>query len=244
MSIVKLNNVTLNYPIYSMRAQSIRNSIANIVVGGKLLKDKRDIVHVKALDKISFSLDSGERLGLFGHNGSGKSTLLKVLAGVYEPDSGDIEIKGRISSMLDITLGVDPELTGIENVLTMGRLRGYTTRQMMAKMPEIVDFSDLGQFIDLPMKTYSAGMYTRLVFAVATSLEPDILLMDEWIGAGDAAFFEKAKARINGILAKSRIMVLATHSPNLIKETCTKVLVLESGKAKFFGDVNTWYNSL
>lgn len=238
MSVIELRNVSLNYPIYSMRAQSLRNSIANLAVGGKLLKDGRDVIHVNALNDISFQLNEGDRLGLVGHNGSGKSTLLKVLAGVYEPDKGAIKIKGRISSMIDINLGVDSELTGTENIITMGRMRGFTTKEMLEKIPEIIDFSDLGQFVDLPMKTYSAGMFTRLVFAVATSLTPDILLMDEWIGAGDAAFFEKAKARINNVLERSRIMVLATHSFGLIKETCNKVLVLEGGRQKYFGSVS------
>ncbi len=237
MSVIELKNVSLNYPIYSMRAQSLRNSIANLAVGGRLLKDGRDVIHVNALNNISFQLNEGDRLGLVGHNGSGKSTLLKVLAGVYEPDKGSMKIRGRISSMIDINLGVDHELTGKENIITMGRMRGYTTKEMLNKIPEIIEFSDLGQFIGLPMKTYSAGMFTRLVFAVATSLDPDILLMDEWIGAGDAAFFEKAKARINGILERSRIMVLATHSYSLIKETCNKVLVLNGGVQQYFGDV-------
>lgn len=238
--IIEVKNVDLSYPIYSVKAQSLRNAIANLAVGGKLLRNGKDVVHVRALNKVSFSLQSGDRLGLIGHNGSGKTTLLKLLAGVYEADKGHVKINGKISSMIDIGLGLDYELTGRENIVNMGRMRGFTTKQVLQKMDSIIDFSDLGQFIDLPIKTYSAGMTTRLVFAVATSLEPDILLMDEWIGAGDAGFFQKALDRINNILEKSRVMVLASHSFGLIKETCNKVLVLESGTQKYFGPVDGW----
>ncbi len=238
--IIHLNAVELSYPIYSMRAQSLRNAIANMAVGGRLLRDGKDVVHVKALDGISFSLKHGDRLGLVGHNGAGKSTLLKVLAGVYEPDKGRLIVDGRISSMIDIGLGLDAELTGIENIFNMGRMRGFSVKQIKAKIPDILDFSDLGQFIDLPLKTYSSGMTTRLVFGVATSLEPDILLMDEWIGAGDAGFFHKAINRLDNILKQSRVMVLASHSFGLIQEVCNKVLVLEGGRQVFFGDVTAW----
>ncbi|WP_240008186.1 ABC transporter ATP-binding protein [Pseudaquidulcibacter saccharophilus] len=240
MAVIELKNVDLAYPIYSVRAQSLRNAIANFAVGGKLLKSGKDVVHVKALDKVSFKLNEGDRMGIIGHNGAGKTTLLKVLAGVYEPDKGAIKISGRISSMIDISLGLDTELTGRENIINMGRMRGYTTKQILQKMDSIIEFSDLGQFIDIPIKTYSAGMTTRLVFAVATSLEPDILLMDEWIGAGDASFFDKALNRINNILENSRVMVLATHSFHLVKETCNKVLVLDRGSQVYFGDIAGW----
>lgn len=238
--IIHLNNVELSYPIYSIRAQSLRNTIANLAVGGKLLRDGKDIVHVKALDAISFSLIEGDRLGLIGHNGAGKSTLLKVLAGVYEPDRGRIEVKGRISSMIDIGLGLDAELTGTENIYNMGRMRGFSVKQIKEKIPDIIAFTDLGQFIDIPVKTYSSGMTTRLVFGVATSLEPDILLMDEWIGAGDASFFQKAIDRLENILDNSRVIVLASHNFDLIQQVCNKLVVLSAGKQVFFGDLDAW----
>jgi lipopolysaccharide transport system ATP-binding protein len=237
---IELNGVSLEYPIYSIKAQSLRNAMMNIAVGGKLLKDGKDIVHVKALDNVSFKIDEGDRLGIIGHNGSGKTTLLKVLAGVYEPTKGRISVHGRISSMVDISLGVDWNLTGTENIINMARRRGFTTKQILKRIPEIVEFSDLGSFIDLPFKTYSAGMCARLVFAVATCFEPDILLLDEWIGAGDAAFFDKAEAKMNDILQKSRVMVLASHNFALIEKVCNKVLVLNSGRQEYFGDVSGW----
>jgi lipopolysaccharide transport system ATP-binding protein len=205
-----------------------------------LLKNGRDVIHVRALDGINFKLLDGDRMGIIGHNGAGKSTLLKVLAGVYEPDRGRVDVQGRISSMIDINLGLDMELTGRENIVTMGRMRGYTLREIHKKIPEIIEFSELGNFIDLPIKTYSAGMTTRLVFGVATSLEPDILLMDEWIGAGDAGFFQKAVDRLNDILTRSRVIVLASHNFSLINDLCNKLLVLDSGKQIFFGDTAQW----
>ncbi|MDC7676493.1 ABC transporter ATP-binding protein [Asticcacaulis machinosus] len=240
MSLIELTGVNLTYRIYSVRAQSLRNAIANVAVGGRLLKSGNDIVHVNALNGINFSLNEGDRLGIIGHNGAGKTTLLKVLARVYEPDTGHVRIDGRVSSMIDVSLGVDYELTGRENLINMGRIRGYSTKQILQKIPEIVEFTDLGQFIDLPIKTYSAGMVTRLIFGVATSLEPDILLMDEWIGAGDKFFVEKATNRLNEVLNKSRIIVLATHSWSLMSSLCNKVLVLNAGRQVFFGDIADW----
>ena len=240
MSVLTVKGVTLAYPIYSMRAKSLRNAVANLAVGGRLLRNRQDIVHIQALKNISFKLAEGDRLGLVGHNGSGKTTLLKVLAGVYEPDHGVVSVRGKISSMININLGLDAELTGVENIYNMGRMRGQTTNEIKERLQEIIDFSDLGQFIDLPLKTYSAGMITRLVFGVATSMNPDILLMDEWIGAGDAGFFEKAKRRLDKILQDSRIMVLATHSDDLIKRLCNKILVLEGGSQVYFGDIDGW----
>lgn len=239
-ALIRLSGVELSYPVYSIRAHSLRNTIANLAIGGKLLKDGQDIIHVKALDGINFSLDEGDRMGIIGHNGAGKSTLLKVIAGIYEPDRGRVEVVGRISSMIDISLGLDSSFTGRENMLNMGRMRGFTTRQILAKVDEIVEFSELGPYIDLPVKTYSAGMQTRLVFAVATSLEPDILLLDEWIGAGDAGFAAKAAQRMKDVLSKSRALVLATHNISLIHNVCNKVLVLNGGAQDYFGDVEGW----
>lgn len=238
--IVSVTGVELSYPIYSIRANSIRNTIANLAVGGKLLKNGQDIIHVRALEGINFSLREGDRLGIIGHNGAGKTTLLKVLAGVYEPDRGTVTVHGRISSMIDVGLGLDASLTGRENIMTMGRMRGFATREVIAKIPEMVAFSELGGYIDLPVKAYSAGMQARLVFAVATTLEPDVLLLDEWIGAGDAAFHEKAANRMNNILSQSRVMVLATHNFGMIQDVCNKLLVLDGGRQEFFGNVDQW----
>ncbi|MBW8880278.1 MAG: ABC transporter ATP-binding protein [Asticcacaulis sp.] len=239
-AIIQLSGVELSYPVYSIRAHSLRNTLANMAIGGKLLKDGQDVIHVKALDGVSFTLEEGDRMGIIGHNGAGKTTLLKVLAGIYEPDRGLVNVVGRISSMIDIGLGLDAALTGRENVLSMGRMRGFGTKAVLERLDEIVDFSELGPYIDMPVKTYSAGMQARLVFAVATTLDPDVLLLDEWIGAGDQSFHEKAKGRMNEILEKSRVMVLATHNFGLIKSTCNKLLVLDGGRQTYFGDLGGW----
>jgi lipopolysaccharide transport system ATP-binding protein len=239
-AIVQLRGVELAYPIYSIRAQSLRNAIANMAVGGKLLRDGQDIIYVKALDKIDFELREGDRLGIIGHNGAGKTTLLKVIAGVFEPDRGLVEVGGKVSSMIDIGFGLDPALTGRENLMIMGRLRGFSAKQMLDKTPDIIEFSELGAYIDLPVKTYSAGMTGRLIFACGTSLDPDVLLLDEWISTGDASFHEKAAQRMSDILAKSRILVLATHDMGMIQRLCNKLLVLDGGSQTYFGDTKAW----
>ena len=185
---IRLDNVQLIYPIYSVRAQSLRHAMINLAIGGRLLRGSNDVVHVNALEGVSFSLQDGDRLGLVGHNGAGKSTLLKVLAGVYEPTRGRIEVTGSMASILDISHGIDWDATGVENIKIMSRLRGMRSAQINAQMDELIAFSELGAYADLPMKTYSAGMSARLVFTLATSLKSDILIMDEWLGAGDAQF--------------------------------------------------------
>ncbi|MFN3805972.1 ABC transporter ATP-binding protein [Asticcacaulis sp.] len=239
-ALISLNAVDLVYPVYSMRAQSLRNAVANLSVGGKLLKDGSDVIHVRALSQVNFQLQEGDRLGVIGHNGSGKTTLLKVIAGIYEPTAGRVDVRGKISSMIDVGLGLDPSLSGRENVVVMGRMRGLTTKQIQDRMSEIIAFSELGEFIDLPVKIYSSGMSSRLVFAVATTLEPDILLFDEWLSTGDADFIKKASARMNELVSKSRGMVLATHSEALVKEVCNKLLVLDAGSQVYFGEASGW----
>ncbi len=238
--IIEVKNVELNYPVYSVKAQSIRNAIMNIAIGGKFLKQGQDVVIVRALTNLSFELYDGDRLGIMGHNGAGKTTLLKTLAGVYEPEQGTIKVDGRIISMIDIGLGLDMDLTGEENVISIGRIRGMTTGQIKSKMDEILEFTELGNFIDMPMRTYSAGMLSRLVFGVATCVPGDVILMDEWIGAGDHSFHEKANARLNGILDYAKIIVIASHNVGLIRAHCNKVLILEHGETKYFGGIDGW----
>ena len=234
---IRLDDVQLIYPIYSIRAQSLRHAMINLAVGGRLLRGNNDVVHVNALEGISFTLQDGDRLGLIGHNGSGKSTLLKVLAGVYEPTRGKIEVTGSMASMLDIGHGIDWDATGVENIKIMSRLRGMRSAQINAHMDELIAFSELGAYADLPMKTYSAGMSARLVFTLATSFKSDILIMDEWLGAGDAQFIQKATDRKNELVGHARIMILASHNFALLQATCNKILVLDKGRMRYFGDL-------
>ena len=186
---------------------------------------------VTALEGVSFNLGSGDRLGLVGSNGAGKTTLLKVLYGIFEPTSGRIAIDGRVDALFNITLGFRTEATGRRNIELRGLINGWSREQIAARMDEIIEFSELGDFIDMPMKTYSQGMSARLAFSVATTLEPEILLMDEWIGAGDAGFQEKARQRMDAISQKAGIIVLASHNQDLIRKTCNKILRLEAGHA-------------
>ena len=233
--LITLDHVHLSYQIYTIRAQSLRNAMMNLAVGGRLLRDSRDIIHVNALEGISFSLEEGDRLGIMGHNGSGKTTLLKVVAGIYEPTHGTMTARGRLSSMLDIGLGLDQEGTGIANIWQFARMRGLGAKQIKAAIPGIVEFSDLGAYINLPLKTYSSGMSMRLLFAIATSFDPDILILDEWLGAGDEHFVDKAKSRMASFVGRSRAVVIASHNRTLVEAVCNKLLILQHGRMAYFG---------
>jgi lipopolysaccharide transport system ATP-binding protein len=190
---------------------------------------------VTALDDVSFQLEAGDRLGLVGVNGAGKTTLLKVLYGIYEPTGGSLDIRGRVDALFNINLGFRQEATGRRNILLRGLINGWTEEQVSARTEEIIEFSELGEFIDMPFKSYSQGMAARLAFSIATTMEPEILLMDEWIGAGDASFQAKAKQRMDELADKAGIIVLASHSEELLKKTCNKRLELEKGRVKSFG---------
>lgn len=240
-ALLKLEGVGLTYPVFTVAAQSIRHVLLNAITGGTLLKDSSGVVHVQALQDISFTLFEGDRLGVVGHNGSGKTTLLKVIAGIYEPTKGKVLAAGSVSSMIDLGTGVDAEATGIENIQIMSRLRGFDKKTIAAKLKEIVDFADLGPFIDLPLRTYSAGMSMRLLFAISTAFNPEILVLDEWLGAGDAAFVRKAEARMEQFVSHSKLLVIASHNLDLIKRRCNKVLVLEAGRIKYFGSLADYY---
>ncbi len=190
---------------------------------------------VTALDGVSFELEAGDRLGLVGANGAGKTTLLKVLYGIYEPTAGNLEIRGKVDALFNISIGFRQEATGRRNIMLRGLINGWTEDQIAGRTEEIIEFSELGDFIDMPFRSYSQGMAARLAFAIATTMEPEILLMDEWIGAGDAAFQVKAKQRMNELAEKAGIIVLASHSEELLKKTCNKRLELERGRVKSFG---------
>jgi ABC-type polysaccharide/polyol phosphate transport system ATPase subunit len=190
---------------------------------------------VTALDGVSFSLEAGDKLGLVGANGAGKTTLLKVLYGIYEPTAGRVEVEGRVNALFNISLGFPREATGRRNIVLRGLINGWSMDQIEERMEGIIAFSELGNFIDLPYKTYSQGMASRLAFSIATSFEPEILLMEEWISAGDPPFQEKARVRMQDMAESASIIVLASHSHDLIKRTCNKVPELEKGKMTFFG---------
>lgn len=197
--------------------------------------------YVKALTDVSFALEAGDRLGLVGANGAGKTTLLKVLYGIYSPTSGSVAVDGRVDALFNINLGFRREATGRRNIVLRGLINGWTERDIGARMDDIIAFSELGDFIDLPYKTYSQGMAARLAFAVATSCEPQILLMDEWIGAGDTKFQEKAHLRMQDLAERAGIIVLASHNHTILKRTCNKILEMENGSVKCLMPAEEWY---
>ncbi len=245
MTTIELKNLSLSYPIYGTNAMSFKTTLVNIATGGRLNKETGS-VSVEALKDVSFRLEKGDRLALIGHNGAGKSTLLRVLAQVYEPTQGHIHIKGRTNSLFDLMLGVDPELNGYENILLRGRIAGLSKKEAQKIISSVEEFADLGDFMKMPIKTYSSGMQVRLGFGIMTSIFSEILLIDEIINVGDAQFIKKAKERIKNLVHQADILVLSTHDTNTVREFCNKALWLEHGVVKCIGnveDVLNMYNS-
>ena len=229
MASISLKNVAVNFPIYGAGAASLKKTLAASVTGGRFGKET-GVTVVQALSDINLELKSGDRLGLIGHNGAGKSTLLRTLAGVYEPSVGEFRREGSVSSLIDPSLGIEPDATGIENIMLRGLVMGMSKREIDKRTPEICEFSGLGQYVNMPVRTYSTGMLMRLAFSISTSVESDILLMDEWLSVGDADFTEKAEKRMRDVVSKSGILVLASHSPTLIAKECNMVLKLSHGR--------------
>lgn len=231
MAHIIFEHVNIDFPIYNSRNRSLKNTVMQAATGGKVSFGAEGTV-IRSLDDVSFEIQEGERIGLVGHNGAGKSTLLRALSNVYAPTSGRAEIVGDIGSLVDISLGIDTEATGKENVFIRGALLGLRRKEIEERFDEIVEFSELGEFINMPVRTYSSGMHLRLAFAVATIIRPEILLMDEWLSVGDAAFNEKAEKRLNDLVKSSRILVIASHSRELIEKTCNRAMWFEHGKLK------------
>ncbi|HYP82102.1 ABC transporter ATP-binding protein [Variovorax sp.] len=229
MPYISLKNVSVNFPIYGAGANSLKKTLAASVTGGRFGQET-GVKVVQALSNINLELKAGDRLGLIGHNGAGKSTLLRALAGVYEPSSGDFERRGTVASLIDPSLGIEPDATGIENIMLRGLVMGLSKKQIDELTPEICEFSGLGEYVDMPVRTYSTGMLMRLAFSISTSIRADILLMDEWLSVGDAEFTEKAEQRMKDVVSGAGILVLASHSPTLIANECNRVLHLEHGR--------------
>lgn len=223
-------SVSLDFPIYNSNSRSMKNAVLRATTGGVVARDSANHTYVRSLDHLSFSIMPGERVGLVGHNGSGKTTLLRALSGVYAPTSGRLDVVGRIVSLLDISLGMDPDATGYENIMMRGIMMGLTPRQIKSRMDEIAHFTDLGEYLNMPIRSYSSGMQLRLAFTVSTSVEADIILMDEWLSVGDAAFQQKAAERLNHLVGNAPILVLASHSLDLINTVCTRVIELHHGR--------------
>ena len=236
--IISLRGVTIDLPVQETRGRSLRKAALGIAVGGVLMRSRRDQVSVRALTQINLDAHHGDRIALVGSNGAGKSTLLRVLAGIYPPTQGTITTHGVVSAVFDSSLGLDMNLSGYDNIAVACRYRGIERAQMDSLRPSIIEFSGLGGFIHLPMRTYSLGMMARLAFAVTTSIAPDILVMDEWLATGDAAFMEQAQQRLHQLVDEARVLILATHSMPLVHNLCNKVVVLEHGRIVYFGSID------
>ena len=199
-------------------------------VGGRIITEKGKRPGVVAIDHLSLSLKDGDRLGIFGHNGAGKSTLLRMLGGIYPPTSGQIEVKGKVTGMFSLGLGINKEASGIDNIKLKGMLFGMRRAEVAALIPEIAEFSELGDYLHMPVKTYSSGMIMRLLFATASAFKPDILLLDEWISSGDVSFKEKVDERLEQMLATTPIVIIASHNENRLYGWANKVLTLRGGR--------------
>lgn len=237
MNHIELHDVSVHFALFEPGARSLRKRVINAATGGKLARDVKGHTVVKALNHLTFTIREGERVGLLGVNGAGKTTLLGVLAGIYEPNIGRSTIQGSVGSLINITLGTDAESTGRENILLRAALLDIPREEILRRMDEIIDFSELGEFIDLPVRTYSTGMNMRLAFSVATMVRPEILLMDEWLSVGDKDFTVKAQKRMSEMLDASKILVVATHSKPLALQQCTRLIWLEHGSVKMDGPV-------
>ncbi|MBB4003059.1 ABC-type polysaccharide/polyol phosphate transport system ATPase subunit [Aurantimonas endophytica] len=237
MARISLEDVAIEYPIYNAGSMSLRHQLLAVSTGGRISREDRRIVTVKALDGINLELRKGDRIGLVGHNGSGKSTLLRTLAGIFTPTRGRITIEGRVSTVFGLGAGMEPELTGYENIMRMGMMLGASRAESKSRIPDIEEFSELGEFLSMPVRTYSDGMKTRLSFGVATAAQPEILLIDEVLGAGDAEFQQRAQIRMGQFIEKSSIFVLASHSTALLKKYCTQIIQLEHGQVVSREDV-------
>lgn len=235
MARIDLNDVEVDFPVFDSSSRSLKNRLIPGATGGKINAAMHQPATVRALSCIRGTARDGDRVGLVGHNGAGKSTLLRVLAGIYEPCAGSLTIQGHVAPLFDISLGMDMEATGYENIVLRGLFLGLSRKQIADKTPEIVEFTELGEFLDLPVRTYSAGMRLRLAFAVSTAIEPEILLLDEGIAAGDSAFFQKANARLRHFASRASIIVLASHSEHLIRAMCNRAILLERGRVMFAG---------
>ncbi|RPE02790.1 ABC transporter ATP-binding protein [Candidatus Pantoea deserta] len=234
MATIKFENVGIDFPIFDARARSIKKNFINFATGGKVGQHDGKVV-VSALNNLNFEIKDGERVGLIGHNGAGKTTLLRMFSKVYHPTSGRATIVGDIGSLISISLGINQEFTGRENIYIRGALLGLRKKEIDARIEEIINFTDLGDFIDMPVRTYSSGMQMRLGFSVSTIFTPEILLMDEWLSVGDEGFKEKAETRLTNIINSTKILILASHSNELLRKTCTRILWLEHGTVKMDG---------
>ncbi len=228
---IELDDVNLEFQVRRYK----RLSLKEFLVRGMFSKAANPVIHVHALKAVSLRVGEGERVGVIGHNGAGKSTLLKLLAGIYPPSTGSRKVIGRISSLFDITLGFEQDASGWENIYYRSYLQGETPQSVKSKVQEIADFSELGEFLDMPVRYYSAGMMIRLAFAIATAIEPEILIVDEVLAVGDLAFQQKATQRIRAMMEQARLMVIVSHDLDRLRDLCSRIVWMDHGQVKLDG---------
>jgi ABC-type polysaccharide/polyol phosphate transport system ATPase subunit len=238
MAFLRLRNVSVEFLVYKGSSRSLKKMLVAATTQGNLARDATDRINVRALNDLTVDIHDGDRVALIGANGAGKTTLLRVLAGIYSPTRGERHSSGRISALLDVSLGLNPEATGRENIVLRGMYMNIHPREMRSRVEEIVEFTELGPYIDMPARTYSAGMMVRLGFAISTCMPAEILLMDEWLSAGDARFLDKAQKRMEEFVGGSSILVLASHSMDLLRKWCNRGIMLQQGRIAASGDVN------
>jgi ABC-type polysaccharide/polyol phosphate transport system ATPase subunit len=238
MAFLRLRNLSVEFPIYQGSSRSLKKLLVATTTQGNLARDATHRVNVRALNDINLDIEDGDRIGLIGANGAGKTTLLRILAGIYLPTRGQVYSSGKISALLDVSLGLNPDATGLENIILRGMYMNIHPREMRTRVDDIAEFTELGAYLDMPARTYSAGMMVRLGFAVSTCILPEILLMDEWLSAGDARFLEKAQKRMEQFVGSSNILVLASHSVDLLRNWCNRGILLQHGRIAAQGDIN------
>ncbi|WP_321961135.1 ABC transporter ATP-binding protein [Paraburkholderia sp. J7] len=226
---ISLDNVTVRFPIYDARHRSFKRAVMAAATGGRFVGSPGHTV-VEALSDINLEIPRGDRIALIGGNGAGKTTLLRVLAGVYEPEVGKVQVQGRVTSLLDSMLGMDLESTGYENMYLRGLFLGMKAKEIAKLSEEIAEFSELGDFLNVPVRTYSSGMTLRLAFSISTVIKPEILLMDEWMSVGDEHFKHKAEERLEQFVSDAGILVIATHDHGLAERLATRRITMEHGR--------------
>ncbi|HTU54076.1 MAG TPA: ABC transporter ATP-binding protein [Acetobacteraceae bacterium] len=234
MARILVSGVSVDFPLYHGSSRSLKKTVF-AAASGHINRDRQSRAVVSALREIGFQLLTGDRLGLVGGNGAGKTTLLRVLAGIYEPVAGHVRVEGSLTALIDPNLGMNQDLTGRENILLRGLYGGLTRAAIRQLEEDIRDFTELGQFLDLPVRLYSSGMMVRLGFALATAVHPQVLLMDEWFLAGDSAFMRKARGRLENMVRGAELLVLSSHEVAVLQAWCTRVIWLDHGRVRADG---------